>query len=319
MTGIEWDSNACKTRRAAKLATRQQDVRDLGPEGYPAANILAGGPPCQTFTVAGTGVGRKALDVVFELVTLMEQRRDVEVKEILAHMTDERTGLVLEPLRWALAAIAAQRPYQAIVLEQVPAVAPVWESYADVLRRNGYSVDVGVLRTEQFGVPQTRRRAILIARLGSKPVALPKATHRSYRKGSAECVAEAHLLPWVTMAKALDQTDPFEVVSNYGTGGIPSDRGRRSSNLPAFTVTGKVSRNRIVGAAVDRFTLSQAGRLQTFPSDFPWSGADQAQQVGNAIPPRLAAHVLSSVLSSEVPTEGFLDEVATGSWWDHVS
>lgn len=319
VTGIEWDSNACNTRNAAKLATRQQDVRDLGPDSYPSANVLAGGPPCQTFTVAGTGVGRKALDVVFELVRLMERGRDAEVKEILSHMKDERTGLVLEPLRWALAAIAADRPYQAIVLEQVPAVKPVWDAFAEVLSRNGYSVDVGVLRTEQFGVPQTRRRAILIARLGSAPVTLPKPTHRGYSKGAVETIAQAGLLPWVTMAQALELSESFEVVSNYGTGGIPSDRGRRSSGLPAFTVTGKVSRNRIVGAAAaERFTLSQAGRLQTFPSDYPWSGKDQAQQVGNAIPPRLAAHVLSAVLSREVPSEPFLDEAVKGSWWDQV-
>lgn len=319
VVGIEWDPNACNTRDVAKLSTRQQDVRDLGPDSFPTANILAGGPPCQTFTVAGTGAGRRALDVVFELVGLMEQGEDAQVKEILSHMEDERTGLVLEPLRWALTAIAADRPYQAIVLEQVPAVKPVWEAYAEVLRRNGYAVDVGVLRTEQFGVPQTRRRAILVARLGSDLVELPEPTHRGYRKGAVECAAEAHLLPWVTMAEALDRTDPFEVVSNYGTGGIPSDRGRRSSELPAFTVTGKVSRNRIVGTGTaERFTLSQAGRLQTFPSDYPWSGKDQAQQVGNAIPPRLAAHVLAAVLCSEGTSEDFLDKVVKGSWWDQV-
>jgi DNA (cytosine-5)-methyltransferase 1 len=73
--GIEWDENACKTRNAAVLATTPGDVRkyglDKGKYGETAfsdATILAGGPPCQTFTVAGTGTGRRAITHVLDLV-----------------------------------------------------------------------------------------------------------------------------------------------------------------------------------------------------------------------------------------------------------
>jgi DNA (cytosine-5)-methyltransferase 1 len=64
-------------------------------------------------------------------------------------------------------------------------VAPLWEACARVLRRCGYSVATGVLRAEQYGVPQTRQRAILVARspqltglLG--PAVLPPPTHSRY-------------------------------------------------------------------------------------------------------------------------------------------
>ncbi|MGV7591810.1 DNA cytosine methyltransferase, partial [Mycobacterium kansasii] len=74
------------------------------------------------------------------------------------------------------------------MLEQVPAVLPVWEAMAEVLETNGYGTDTGVLHTEEFGVPQTRRRAVLIARLGesSEDVQLPKGTHRRYGRTDAQ-------------------------------------------------------------------------------------------------------------------------------------
>ncbi|MGR6999985.1 DNA cytosine methyltransferase [Yinghuangia aomiensis] len=183
--GLEWDESACTTRRAAGLNTTRGDVRKYGPSHFPDADVLAGGPPCQTFTVAGTGAGRKALDEVLSFVDRMVARENrEEISKDLAKLDDERTGLVLEPLRWVLEAIDKRdAPYRAIVLEQVPAVLPVWEAYAKALQAEGYFVDCDVLCTEAYGVPQTRKRAVLIARMGHGAVALPQPTHRTYRKG----------------------------------------------------------------------------------------------------------------------------------------
>lgn len=321
VAGIEWDVNACATRRAAGLETWQGDVRDCGPHLFPEANVLTGGPPCQTFTVAGSGAGRTALDHVLRLVKSMSVGG--EVSDRIARFDDERTGLVLEPLRWALQAHSAGRPYEAIVLEQVPAVLPVWETMAEVLEGLGYTVATGVLRTEEYGVPQTRRRAILLAGY-QRSVRLPEATHRPYRKGVNRHMGSIDLMPWNTMGDALRTSRKYEfsVVSNYGTGGDPKARGRRSSSEPAFTVTGKVSRNRVVdarGVEVNRLTIAEAGRLQTFPLDYPWRGGDLAQQVGNAIPPRLGAHILAAAIGkSWMLDEEFFDRVVDGGWFTPV-
>ncbi|MEU8619266.1 DNA cytosine methyltransferase [Streptomyces sp. NPDC048623] len=297
VTGIEFDQDACDTRTAAKLATLQGDVRDFGPHKFPNATVLAGGPPCQTFTVAGSGAGRRALDEVIEFVQRMADGEDVRSK--LAVLEDDRTGLVLEPLRWALEAFRDGRPYEAIILEQVPAVLPVWREYAKVLSANGYWVaEPRVLHTEQFGVPQTRRRAILVARLNAM-AELPAPTHRMYRKGVPRDQGDRALNAWVPMSNVLDRPMRFEVISNYGTGGDPKTRGRRSSDEPAFTVTGKVSRNRVVGEdgkELPRFSDAEAGILQTFPADYPWSGRAIAQQIGNAIPPLLGKAVLQAAI-----------------------
>ncbi|WP_432564790.1 DNA cytosine methyltransferase [Kineococcus sp. SYSU DK003] len=294
--GIEWDANACATRAAAGLKTLAGDVRDHGPGEFAGANVLAGGPPCQTFTVAGHGAGRRNLEQVLSLVKRMSVGDDV--RRTLGELSDERTGLVLEPLRWILDARKAERPFEAVVLEQVPAVLPVWAAYAEVLEGIGYNCDLGVLRSEEFGVPQTRRRAILVARLSSQ-AKLPAPTHRRFVTGVARGDGDASLLPWQSMRDALPLRAPFTVVSNYGTGGDPKARGRRTSDQPSATVTGKVRRNLLVvegRTETDRFSLQEAGKLQTFPLDFPWRGRDVAQQIGNAIPPRMGAHVLASAL-----------------------
>jgi DNA (cytosine-5)-methyltransferase 1 len=310
--GIEWDANAVTTRTAAGLETVHGDVRDYGPKDFPDANVLAGGPPCQSFTVAGTGAGRRALQELGKYVQrLVDREARAGIDADLAKMDDERTGLVLEPLRWALSAIDDPdlRPYDAIVLEQVPAAIRVWEEYAKVLDKEGYSVDCDILHTETYGVPQTRRRAILVARRNPLRAALPGPTHHRYRKGAPRPESDLVLETWVAMEDVLtERTGPFQVVSNYGTGGDPKLRGRRRSCEPSATVTGKVSRNRIVtDDAVERdlarLSHSEAGRLQTFPKCFPWSGGDIAQQIGNAVPPRLGIHVLSAALGLPLPGE----------------
>lgn len=99
-------------------------------------------------------------------------------------------------------------------------------------------------------------------------------------------------------ADASGTTEPFTVVSNYSLGGDATRRCQRRHDRPAFTVTGKASRNRFKfdSGHEERLSMQDAGRLQTFPVDYPWSGRDISQQIGNAIPPCLGAHVLTQLL-----------------------
>ncbi|CAL9561718.1 hypothetical protein SUDANB105_04635 [Streptomyces sp. enrichment culture] len=349
--GIEWDRSACLTRYAAGLDTLHADVSAIRREAFealpPEINVLAGGPPCQTYSVAGSGVGRKALDQVKGYIErLMAGDPDENIDKELQKLTDPRTALVLEPLRYAIQATRSpnrgNRPYDVIVLEQVPAVEALWDHYALVLENIGlpdgtkYKVKVDVLDTETYGVPQTRSRAVLIARreeLG-EPF-LPKPTHLAYeakewnrRSGGATAQTHQPALdeeiapvpaprrgeddapkPWVSMGKALPGREkPFLVRSNYGSSGNPGRRGVRTDQQPAATVTGRISRF-VVFEHLDenivyegpRFSMNEAGMLQSFPPDYPWSGTAQAQQVGNAVPPLFGAHLLGAALGLPAP------------------
>ncbi|AGP56139.1 DNA cytosine methyltransferase [Streptomyces rapamycinicus] len=364
--GIEWDQNACETRYAAGLPTIHADVSVMREKRFheipTSVDVLAGGPPCQSFSVAGNGVGRRALDTVEEFIhRLVEGEDEAKIDEELHALGDPRTALVLEPLRWLLKAIETEGrdPYKTIVLEQVPAVLPLWEVYARLLRGGEgrlrgvkYEAECWELKTEEFGVPQTRTRAVLVARRPGdgaikplEPTHLPFDLHRGKRNAvQTDMLPTESEIPereqWLSMAEALDAASrlkdssvdvsrlrtrgdlTFFVVSNYGSGGDPKNRGRRLSSEPAFTVTGKVSRNKVYtddaaykADRYDRFTIPEAGVLQTFPHNFPWSGNDQAQQVGNAVPPRLGMHVLGRALRGDAPSD---EELAAAGTWPSV-
>jgi len=106
--------------------------------------------------------------------------------------------LVLEVVRWA-----ALRP-RWIACEQVPPVLPVWEEIARALRLRGYSTWCGLLSAETFGVPQTRERAILMARRDGLPCGPPEPTHQAYVPKQAAPEVDLFGLPrWVSMAEAL--------------------------------------------------------------------------------------------------------------------
>lgn len=158
--------------------------------------LLIASPPCQTFSMAGGGAGRRALDDVLGLIR-DRAYLDVEKLRAFGETHDPRTALVLTPL----AHVARDVPTY-VVFEQVPPVLPVWEACADEMRRWGYSVWTGIVNAEQYGVPQTRRRAILIARADGKEAKMPTPTHSRYYSRDPQKLDEG-VAPWVSMAEAL--------------------------------------------------------------------------------------------------------------------
>jgi DNA (cytosine-5)-methyltransferase 1 len=218
--GIEWERWACQTAQAAGHARLQADLSTLDPQDFAPVWGLIGSPPCQAYSTAGKGLGAFDKPLVIACAHELAAGNDTRAAR-LAECRDRRSLLTVEPLRFAL----ALRP-RWVALEQVPAVLELWSLFSALLAAHGYHTAVGVLRAECYGVPQTRRRAFLIASLDG-PVELPAPTHRSYDARRRETPAcERTLRPWVSMAQALGCDRRGVVQTNNQTNG-----GRRPCGL----------------------------------------------------------------------------------------
>jgi DNA (cytosine-5)-methyltransferase 1 len=219
---------------------------------------------------------------------------------------------------------------RAFILENVKGLAykvhaDALETIIDRAEKLGYKVSTDVLNAADFGVPQIRERCFVVGSLDAK-VRLPHPTHsREPTSG---------LLPWVNTGEVLHDLDTEENACDEGhfAGGQHHDllrqvppgdnylyftekrghpsprfkwRGRYwsfllklSPDMPSWTIQARRSnnmgpfhwRNRIL-------RIAEIKRLQTFPDDFDLAGTIEQQwrQIGNAVPPLLAAAVGRSV------------------------
>ncbi|MBK0419978.1 DNA cytosine methyltransferase [Leucobacter sp. CSA1] len=231
--GVEIAPSAIRMRSANGLRTIYRNVWTglFNPHLVPEHDLYIASPPCQTFSMAGKGEGRKALDDVLRAI-YGHRYTNAEKLHRLNDSLDPRTSLVLTPL----AHIYGHRP-RLVALEQVPEVMPVWHAYANIMRGFGYSVWTGILRAEQYGVPQTRKRAILMARLDGK-VQPPPPTHSRYYSTDPVRL-DPGVEKWVSMAEALGVGDRSRVFAGAGKTAVEtSGQIPREMCEPAHTVTG---------------------------------------------------------------------------------
>jgi DNA (cytosine-5)-methyltransferase 1 len=338
--GVEVMPEAIATRAANGMMTAYHDVwaglELTTPNFLYDYDLLIASPPCQTFSLAGKGAGRAALEHVLEAIRVGSYK-DVAQLRAFGERFDPRTALVLAPL----AHVWRDTP-RLVVFEQVPPVLPVWEACAEVMREWGYSVTTAILNCEQYGVPQTRRRAILVARW-DREATMPTPTHSRYYSRDPKAL-DAGVLPWVSMADALgwdgptvtSQAQSWRVRSNYGTGGDPGNRGYRNADEPAATITSKAGRGIIEreinldparpattvagdprlssrehhyhgeqNSTSTKITVAEASALQTYPTSFDWTTGVNGKplpktkaflQIGNAVPPLFAEAIISNLL-----------------------
>jgi DNA (cytosine-5)-methyltransferase 1 len=106
---------------------------------------------------------------------------------------------------------------EAIMMENVPGLVdrgqPIFKAFLAVLRRLGYQYKWHVEQMANFGIPQSRRRLVLLAGRGFG-IAFPSASHaRSPKQGS-------NLKPWDTVRTAIGQTSaPVTLSAAFRNGG----------------------------------------------------------------------------------------------------
>ncbi len=259
--------------------------------------VLAGCAPCQPFSGYTT------------------RRREI----------DDRWRLLMDFLRL----VQGARP-DVLTLENVPRLAhlPLWQEFVSGMEAAGYSVNWAVVDAADFGVPQNRKRIVLMAsRLGS--IAMPASVEGPRKTvrdviGAAPKVAagSAHQDDTLHRARALTPINlerirtarPAETWKRWpehlrvrchteATGRTyPSVYGRMSWDKPSPTITTQFygfGNGRFGHPDQDRaLTLREGALIQSFPAGFefvppgaPIIARTVGRLIGNAVPPALGAAI----------------------------
>lgn len=282
--GLELDDQTCRTRAAAGHHTIRTDVTT-----YPtwvfrgSVKHLIASPVCPSFSKSGKGHGLTDLPLVHQTILDLSRGRDTRQTNGAACL-DQRSILTAEPMR----CLYDLRP-QTVAMEQVPAVLPLWQQYAQILRTWGYRAATGVVDAAWYGAPQHRKRAVLIASFAAE-TNLPEPTHGGPGQPGLASMADA--IGWGYTQR------PAPTVTGGGayTGGPePFGNGTRQAMKRAMDRPGEWAPRDVPHL---RPTVQECAALQTFPANYPFQGGlgQRIQQAGNAIPPGLATHVLAAAL-----------------------
>jgi DNA (cytosine-5)-methyltransferase 1 len=300
-----------KLRHSAALAeafVERADVRQLSADDIIAKAgarrgdiaLLAGGPPCQSWSSAGHQLGFD--DPRGQLFTDFVR---------LAGNLDVR-WLLFENVRGLLTARGPDGvPGSALELVRARLLAA------------GYQTAVTLLNAADYGIPQRRVRLFVVGyRAGDAPC-FPLPTHAKDPAGRVK--------PWMTLRQCLDLVGPIgtdEIIRPSGKiaaelelvspgsgvkspGKVESTRpgghwGYKQGafvadpDLPARTVTASGQQDWVKDPVLGlrRLCPRECAAIQTFPASWIFSGnrASQYRQIGNAVPPVLAELIGAALL-----------------------
>lgn len=293
LVGLENDEIACATARAAGHNRLCVDVAAEPTAPYVGrVDGLVGSPPCQAWSTAGKQAGNLDRAACHELADRMADGDDA----IDFHdWADLGSALVCQPVRW----VRDLRP-RWVFLEEVPEVASLWEHFARIFKGWGYDVWTGDLRADAFGVPQSRTRRILIARNDGLWAEPPAPTHTRWPAEPETDFFGGLLQRFAVMADVIAPRPEGTTMHAAGISG--QSRPRDPNSAPAATITGKGNAVWNYAGITNPVSPSEAAALQSFRPDYPWQGdrTRQWQQIGNAVPPLLAAAIVKNLFDPDV-------------------
>lgn len=251
----------------------------------PFEGVFAGGPPCQPFSIAANQRFAKWGD---------KFKRTGFAHEKNGNLFFDFIRLIIE-----------FRP-KAFVIENVPGLRDLdggeqLRVAIEDLRAAGYHVsDPQVLDAAQHGVPQQRLRLFVVGSRGGGEYAPP--TPLNYLVGSGSVLFKS------TAGIPNNETREHRAGSllrymrlGYGARDQLGRVDRLNPKLPSKTViaggTAGGGRSHLHPEIPRTLSVRECARLQTFPDNYVFVGASARQftQVGNAVPPVLAARVGKAV------------------------
>ena len=274
------------------------DICKIDPHSIPDCDGFIGGPPCQSWSVAGR---RKGLE-------------------------DERGQLFLTYIE----IIKAKKP-KFFLIENVKGLLDgmfkyVFIMFLDKLKEAGYDVKWELLDAVNYGVPQNRERVFIVGFRKDLNVnfEFPKPTFNALNT-LIHAIGDIKETP--TYYKGKDKVAPNPKLANHDVINLGFNpfyfRGnrRRGWQQPSFTINatadfaplhpsspkmlcyghenwdfqkGKQNEYR-------RLSVRECARIQTFPDDFIFEYEDirnAYKMVGNAVPPRLACVIAKAIFAS---------------------
>ena len=236
---------------------------------------------------------------------------------------------------------AAVRP-DFVTMENVPALlryqeGRVFNRFCNTLKRAGYNINWTIAKCEEFGIPQMRRRLVLIAAQDAiAPIPLPrKSPVKTVRQAIAALeplqAGEADLDDPLHTAPALSEINLRRIRASKPGGTwrdwpknlrapchkrqsgqtYPSVYARMSWDEPAPTMTTQCygfGNGRFGHPEQDRaISLREAAILQTFPKNYKFLDADEdvsfkemGRWIGNAVPVKLAEAIGRVIIKSQL-------------------
>jgi DNA (cytosine-5)-methyltransferase 1 len=254
----------------------------------PFEGVFIGGPPCQPFSIAAN--------------QRFSREGDNFKRVGFAH---ESQGNLLFDYIWL---IGEFKP-RAFLIENVSGLFDVdggkqVGKALKLLRKMGYTVhEPLILNAANYNVPQRRERLFIVGSLGGKefePPSPSKLQIPCYKalEGDLE-VLENH-----ETRKHKAESLLRYMVLNYGERDQLGRVDRLDPNFPSKTVIAGGSkgggRSHLHPFVPRTLSVRESARLQTFPDKFVFSGSSARQftQVGNAVPPVLAAQFARQIFTS---------------------
>lgn len=346
---VEWNSDACKTLRENydPNLVFEGDVRCFPFSNYHDIDIIAGGPPCQPFSMGGKARGHDDERDMFPYA--IEAIRQLLPK---AFIFENVKGLLRKSFEDYFKFILLRLTYPDLAhkgndwKEDLSELCLVKERG---LHAPTYDVTYRLVNAADYGVPQKRERVIIVGirkdlgvswqfpqpqysedalnwekfvsmeywerhGISPQPSSLKGQPAERERLLKIYGMFKPTMKPWRTVRDALkglpqpSQSATSRTEHTY-KGGAKEYAGHTGSDIDSPSKTIKAGAHGVPGGenmvrfpdgTVRYYTVLEAKRIQTFPDDYPISGAwgEAMRQLGNAVPVKLAQALASSVLKA---------------------